>query len=377
MSGGPRRTALHVFSTFGAGGPQIRMTQIAARMPGWRHLIVPLDGDAAAAAQLPASADCELLPAPPRRPFLASVRAFRAELRQRRPDLLLTYNWGAIECVAAARSMGFRAHVHHEDGFGRDEQQRRLRRRTWLRRWLLRRVPAVIVPSTRLLAIGRQEWGLGATLLHLPNGVDCARFAPTAPPVPAGAAALPAIGTVGGLRAEKDQQVLLRAVAAMQRPARVVLVGDGPERARLLATAAALQLGARAEFVGAVRDTAPHYGGFAVFALSSRTEQMPLSVLEAMASGLPIASSDVGDVGVMLPAACRSALVPPGDPLALARVLDALLADPARRAREGAANRAHCAAHYELGVCLDRFVAVYERVAVPAGQPPAGPEPTR
>jgi glycosyltransferase involved in cell wall biosynthesis len=100
-----------------------------------------------------------------------------------------------------------------------------------------------------------------------------------------------------------------------------------------------------------------------VFALSSRTEQMPLSMLEAMASALPVASTDVGDVRIMLPEQCRGALVPAGDSRGLAAALDALARDPERRQREGRWNRAHCLEHYELGMCMQRYVDLYEQVA--------------
>src|SRR6185436_1690680 len=78
MNAGRRRRALHVFATFGAGGPQVRMTQLVQRMGGaWQHAVLALDGDLAAAAQLPAGAACELLPTPARRGFLGSMRAFQ------------------------------------------------------------------------------------------------------------------------------------------------------------------------------------------------------------------------------------------------------------------------------------------------------------
>ena len=362
MNAPRRRRVLHVFATFGAGGPQVRMTQLVPRMgESWQHAVLALDGDLAAQAQLPAGAACELLPTPARRGFLGSMRAFATVLRERDPDLLLTYNWGAIECVAAARRLGLRSHVHHEDGFGPGEQERRHRRRNWLRRAVLGRAAAVVVPSTRLLAIATREWRLGPRALHLPNGVDCARFRP--PAAPRSADDVPVIGSVGGLRAEKDHATLLAAVAAMRQTARVVLVGGGPEQQRLRRQATDLGIAARTTFAGAVADSAPCYRGFDVFALSSRTEQMPLSLLEAMASGLPVASTDVGDVAVVLPPECRGALVRPGDAPALARVLDALVADRGRQQREGRQNRAHCAATYDLATCLDRFVAVYERAA--------------
>jgi glycosyltransferase involved in cell wall biosynthesis len=323
-----------------------------------------MDGDLAALEALPAGLSVERLPRPAARAFAGSARAFVRLLRARQPDLLLTYNWGAIEAVAAAWWLGLRAIVHHEDGFGPAEQRRRLRRRNWLRRVLLGPVPAVIVPSAQLLAIAHTEWRLGARAQHLPNGVDVARFRPVREPAPApGAGARPfTIGTVGGLRGEKDHAMLLSALAAMRRPARLLLVGDGPERGGLEARARDLGVAARVQFAGACADPAPHYRAMDLFTLSSRTEQMPISLLEAMASGLPVASTDVGDVRVMLPAACRGALVPPGDAVGLGRVLDELAADPQRRAREGAANRRRCEQHYELGTCHERYVAVYERV---------------
>jgi len=329
---------------------------------GFAHAVIAMDGDDSALSLLPAGTAVERLPRPQPRSFLGSACSFAALLRQRRPDLLLTYNWGAIEAVAAARWLGLAAVVHHEEGFGKEELVHRLRRRNWLRRLLLPRVGAVIVPSRNLLGIAQREWRLGARLHHLPNGVDLLRFRPVEPRAEPPARPF-TVGTVGGLRAEKDQATLLAAVAAMRAPARVLLVGDGPERPALQAQAQALGLRERAVFVGSSADTAPHYRAMDVFALSSRTEQMPLSLLEAMAGGLPVAGTDVGDVAIMLPEPCRAAIVPAGDHLRLSAALDALAADAARCRREGELNRRHCEQHYELGACLDRFIALYEATA--------------
>lgn len=362
------RLLLHVFATFGAGGPQVRATHLIGRLgAGWRHRIVPMDGNTAAAARLPPGAAVEVLPAPPRRSFAGSVRAFVRLLRAERPDLLLTYNWGAIEAVVAARWLRLPAVVHHEEGFGPEELQRRLWRRACVRRVALRSVPAVVVVATAMARIARREWGLAPErVLQLPNGVDCERFRPApAGPAPAGAAARPfTVGSVGGLRAEKDHATLVRALAAMRAAdARLLLVGDGPERPRLHELAAALGVADRVVFAGAVTDPAASYRAMDVFALPSRTEQMPLAQLEAMASGLPVAGSDVGEVRAVLPPESRGALVAPGDAPALAAALDALAADPERRRREGAANRLRCLRDFELDACLDRFAALYERVA--------------
>ena len=109
----------------------------------------------------------------------------------------------------------------------------------------------------------------------------------------------PVIGTVAALREEKNISRLMHAFA-MLPAGRLVIVGDGPQRPALEALAASLGVAERVCFAGHHLDTAAFYAQFDIFALSSDTEQMPLSVIEAMASGLPVVSTDVGDVRLMV-----------------------------------------------------------------------------
>lgn len=353
------RLAFHVYATLGIGGPQVRAIQLMTRMgPGWRHVVMAMDGCADATRLLPPGVPCEVMAPPPRMGFLRTVRHQARILRSLAPELLVTCNWGSIETVAAARLAGVRAHVHHEDGFGPGEGRRRFWRRNWMRRLLLRSV-YVVVPSCTLERVARGEWGLGARLQVLPNGVDTVRFQPRAGP----ASPVPVVGTVGGLRAEKDHATLLRAFARVPGPSQLRIVGEGPERALLERLAAELGIGARVTFMGARADVLPELQQFDVFAMSSSTEQMPICLLEAMACGLPVAATDVGDIRAMLPEGSRGGLVGPRDVDGLARVLSALCSDPTRRQREGTANRQHCVAHYELDACLAAWLAAYERAA--------------
>jgi len=346
----PRRTFVHVFATFGAGGPQVRAVQLMARLgPTFRHVVMAMDGRCEARDQLPAGHAVEFVAAPARGGLLATVRRLRRWLAASKPDLVLTYNWGAIEAVLAARSLHLPL-VHHEDGFLPDEALRRLRRRNWLRAWALRAVP-VIVPSLVLRDIAAREWAL-ANIHHLPNGVDLRRFAP-------GAADPHLVGTVGGLRPEKDHNTLLRAFATLPAPTRLQLVGGGPLDAELRALAAHLGIAARVEFTGPVTDTAPLYPRLAAFVLSSRTEQMPIALLEAMASACPVVATAVGDVRTILPEIAQPFVVPPENPEALAAALRTLLADAPLRTRLGAANRQRVEERYEARTCLDRFTSVY------------------
>jgi glycosyltransferase involved in cell wall biosynthesis len=154
------------------------------------------------------------------------------------------------------------------------------------------------------------------------NGVDTRRFRPEGDN--ARSAAGPLVVCVGRLCRQKGQDRLLRAWPAVVRQfpaARLVLVGDGPDRDRLHAWAPA-----SVEFAGAADDVAPWYRAADVVVLPSRWEGMTLVPLEAMACARPVLVTDVdGRAKACRPAICRTALVPPEDPDALARALTELL----------------------------------------------------
>lgn len=359
------RRIVHVFATFAAGGPQVRAVQLIEHLgPDFQHVVMAMDGRTDAATRFTQRSRVEIVPPPPRRGFLANVRAMRTWLAAQRADLVLTYNWGAIESVVAARRLRLPL-VHHEDGFGPEEANARLRRRSWLRRFALRGTP-VIVPSTVLQRIAVNEWRLRPDLVHhLPNGVDLAHFRPSPPPI-----LDIVVGTVGGLRAEKDHDTLLRAFAALRdTPASLLLVGGGPLEADLRRTANELGIADRVEFAGAVLDTAPWYARLSVFVLSSRTEQMPIALLEAMAAGLPVVATDVGDVRAVLPIDANDLVVPPRDPVALAKALRRAIEDADLRRRRGASNRQRVEERFAAAECLDRFVAVYDQALGAASRP--------
>ena len=354
-----RRRLLHVFSTFAVGGPQVRFCAIADRLgPGWHHDIVAMDGNLACRERL--SPDVSVgFPAVEIRKgkTFGNVWRFRLALRAWAPDLLVSYNFGAIEW-AMANLLARRPHVHIEDGFGPEERAGQIPRRVWLRRLALRRA-TVAVPSQTLWRIATQIWRLDpARVRYLPNGIFLPRFA-------AGAVAHapgdgPVIGTVAALRPEKSLARLLRAFALVRRDraARLVIVGDGPERPALEALANTLGVADSTRFAGHIAETAPAYRTFDVFALSSDTEQMPLSVLEAMAACLPVAATDVGDVAAMLAEENRP-YITALDPPALAAALAALLDRPDLRAALGAANRARAEREYDEAAMLRGYAALF------------------
>jgi glycosyltransferase involved in cell wall biosynthesis len=334
---------LHVFSTFAVGGPQMRFVALAEAFgPRYRHIVTAMDGDYTCAARLPPGLDVRCVPIEVAKgATLGNVRRFRRRLREIAPDVLLTYNWGAIEW-AMANVPRIARHLHVEDGFGPEERARQLPRRALTRRLVLAR-STVAVPSRTLWGIATDIWRLDpCRVRYVPNGIDPARFAGPRTP-----GTEPMIGTVAALRPEKNLSRLLHAFRLVidAMPARLVIAGDGPERPALERLAGELRLDGRVRFTGHLDDPAALYRGLDVFALSSDTEQMPLSVIEAMAAGLPVAATDVGDVAAMVAAENRSYVVPL-EAAALARTMMALAGDTALRANLGAANQAKARAEF-------------------------------
>jgi glycosyltransferase involved in cell wall biosynthesis len=162
----------------------------------------------------------------------------------------------------------------------------------------------------------------------------------------------------------KDIGTLLRAVAEVRRlhDVRLRIAGDGPEHAALRALAQELDLGAAVEFAGFQRDLAPLYRDADVYVMSSVTEGMPLSLLEAMASGLPAVATAVGGIPEVITAGESGLLVPPRDVPALATAITALATDPAGRCRMGAAALARVRADFSLARTASRYLTLYEMV---------------
>jgi glycosyltransferase involved in cell wall biosynthesis len=364
----PKLSLLHVFPTFAVGGAQIRLVTVANHFgPAWQHAIVAMDGNTACRDRLHPDLSVNFSTVSVRKGDTAgNVLRFRRVLTSLRPDVMVTHNWGSIEWAMANITVGLR-HVHIEDGFGPEERDRQIPRRVWLRRLLLRRA-MVVLPSLTLESIATDIWRLPRPRVrYLPNGIDLGRFDPgttkaTPPPWQAPTAA-PVIGTVAALRPEKNLGRLLRAFAQLQRPARLVIVGDGAERPALEALARELGVAAAVSFVGHMPDPQRAYHHFDIFALSSDTEQMPLSVLEAMASGLPIATTDVGDVSVMLAMENRPFVVQ-RDETALTGALAALLDAPALRSTVGAANRAKAERDYDQQAMFRAYGALLTGVSL-------------
>ncbi len=380
-----RPRLLHLHSTFAAGGKEARA---ASLMNAWgrdfEHTVVSGVPDALGAAKL-VDPGVAMALQPPGFPPLSGrgVRHLLGLARAMRGfDLVLTYNWGAVDAVMARRLFGGPPLIHHEDGFNADENAGQKPARVVYRRLALPAASWLVVPSRNLERIARDIWKQPAgRVLYLPNGIDAAAFlTPPAPDAIPGFARRPGevvVGTLAGLRPVKNLPRLVRAFAAATRvartPARLVIVGEGPDEAAIRAEAAAQGVAERLVMPGYLANPARYAGLFDIFALSSDSEQFPISLVETMAAGLPAAATAVGDVAEIVAKENLPFLASGGDEAALGKALATLIDDAALRARVGEANRAKVTAEFTREAMNGTYRALYE--AAMGSRPAAPPQP--
>ena len=180
----------------------------------------------------------------------------------------------------------------------------------------------------------------------------------------------PVIVAVGRLAEPKDPVTLVRALTAVRSAFTAQVVGDGPERPAVEAEIRAAGLLEQVELMGERRDVPQLLEDADVFVLSSRSEGAPLSVLEAMAAGLPVVASAVGGVPEIVDDGATGLLVPPGDTTALTAAIERLLADASLRARMGAAGWQRVRERFDVDQLRHAHLALYERELARTGRAP-------
>lgn len=293
-------------------------------------------------------------------------------LRNLRPDLVHTHTAkaGALGRVAA-RLAGVPIIVHTFHGHVLEGYFSPTRTRLFVQieRALARITHRIITVSPRvrhdLLArgIGRPE-----QMEVVPVGLDLARFLDR----PASSACLretlgipskvPLLGIVGRLVPIKDHPTLFQALALLQThgPApHLIVAGDGERREALKRLAQDLGLASRIHFLGWRNDLEAILGELDVVICCSKNEGTPVALIEAMAAGVPVLSTDVGGVGDLIVHGETGWLVPSGNPSALARGIRELLADPEPRAQLVPAARAAALGRHDLNGLIHRMEALY------------------
>jgi sugar transferase (PEP-CTERM/EpsH1 system associated) len=365
-------TVAHLVLALDVGGLEEVVLRLVAHTDRARFtpLVYALDAPGAMAGELAALAvPLVVLHRAPRLDPALPLRLAR-RLARDGVGVLHTHNagphlYGALAAhLARARGSGPRV-VHTKHGRNDPESRRKL---------LLNRFASAL--SDRVVAVSDDAAHVALHLenvaetrvLTIRNGVDTAAFRPGDPGAARARLGVPAagfhVGCVARLAAVKDHATLLRAFAIVRRErpdAHLTLVGDGPERAALAAESARLGLDGAVHFVGARRDIAAVLPAFDVFALSSTSEGISLTLLEAAAAGLPIVATRVGGTPEVVVAGETGCLVQPRDPAAFAAALGALARRPDRAAL-GAAGRARVERWFSVETMVRAYQDLYAEV---------------
>lgn len=308
---------------------------------------------------------------PGRRPEILPVAA--SLLASLRPDVLHTHQIGPAWYLSQiARS--FRVpliHTEHGDPFARASRPLQIAKLRLFYAQTARRLRLFCCVSNDIAAaMGRFRTVPSRLLTVVPNGIRTdEQDGLPAPEQVRAQWSIPkeglVVGTVGRLDEVKRQDLLLEAfakVAGRYADSFLMLVGDGPERANLERKVSLLGLQDRVRFAGFQREPEAYYRAMDLFALTSRSEGLPVSLLEAWAASKPVLCTAVGGIPAVVTDGVDGKLVPSGDMGAIVAALSLLMEDPDRRRRMGEAGRKKVLASYSLDRMADAYRSRYDQV---------------
>lgn len=291
-------------------------------------------------------------------------------LRQLKPDLVHTRNLAALEAQFVAAAAGMRATVHGEHG--RDVFD--LYGQNW-RYNLLRRAARPLVSNYIAVSRDLETWlrmtiGVPSSKLHqIYNGVDSTKFHPREGARPEFAHPDSIVfGSVGRMVEVKDYPTLTLAFIQLMRQqperaerARLVIVGEGPARSTCLDLLQSAALAHLAWLPGERHDIAEIMQMFDVFVLPSKNEGISNTILEALASGLPVIATEVGGNVELVADGVNGTLVQPGDVGEMAQALLSYLDAPARIAEHGGNARLHAEQRFSIPAMAEAYARVYDQ----------------
>ena len=371
-----RPLVVHVVYRFDTGGLENGIVNLINHMPPetCRHAIVALTHVTDFRHRIRRS-DVEFfaLDKPPGHGVWLYPRLFRL-FRALRPDIVHSRNMAALEVLVPAWAAGVRVRIHGEHGRDVGDLDGTHRGYQWLRRVYKPFVSHYLALSRDLAEyLARKVHVPGARITQVYNGVDVDRFHPAAGSAadriegcPFNAPQHWLVGTVGRMQTVKDQTTLARAFVRalelepmLRARLRLVIVGDGPLRAQAIAVLEAAGVADLAWLPGERTDVAEIMRGLSCFVLPSLAEGVSNTILEAMATGLPVIATNVGGNAELVTAGRTGELVAPADPEGMAQRLVRLAAAPDAAAAMGRAGRADALARFSLEAMVTAYQSLY------------------
>jgi sugar transferase (PEP-CTERM/EpsH1 system associated) len=381
-----RPLVAHVVFRFGVGGLENGIVNLINHLPRerWRHAIVSLTDVSDEFTQRIVRSDVSYIALGKKAGHL--VRYYPRLLRvfkELRPEIVHTRNLAALEAVVPAWAAGVPVRIHGEHGWDIQDPAGRRKRYRLVRKFYRPFVSQYIALSRHLSEYLIGQVGVEESLVsQVYNGVDTERFHPAQgkramiPGCPFGNDHDWLVGSVARLESIKDPLNLIRAFtivfrmrASAREHLRLVVAGDGSLRSeaeRLLSQAGVRHLA----WFGGERHDAPEFmRGLDCFVLPSLAEGVSNTILEAMATRLPIIATRVGGNAELIESGLSGTLVPAGKPEALAEAILAYYGDRATAHRHAKAAQYAAATRFSLPVMIAEYAKVYERALFAAGVP--------
>ena len=367
---------VHVVYRLDVGGMENGLVNIINRLPKsrFRHSVVCLTRSSDFANRI-SDSDVQVfeLFKKPGKDFAAYRRFFRL-LRRLRPEILHTRNLGTLDLTLLGMFSGTPIRVHGEHGWDASDPQGTSRKYRLMRRLCDIAVGRYVAVSTDIADWLNKVIGIRRDrVTHICNGVDTDRFKPggAAADIPWASQAGEelVLGSIGRLDPIKNFDLLLDSVAKLAaseddrcRSVRLVLVGDGPQQSALKTRARELGIEERVWFAGSRNDVPELLRAFDLFVLPSRNEGISNTVLEAMASGLPVIATQVGGNPELVVDGETGALIAPNDAQVIADAISRYALEPAMRQDHGAAARRRVLGRFSLESMVQAYAGLYDEL---------------
>lgn len=360
----------HIVFRFDYGGLENGVVNVIGGLSDEKmsHAVIALTEATEFADRLPTNVEVHSINKKPGKDLLAYLRLYKL-LRSIKPDIVHTRNIGTMDCalIAFLARVPFRIHGEHGwDIFDPDGTSSKYR---MVRRFLHRFVHRIVTVSDDL-----QRWLVGVVgipgckVQHICNGVDPDRFRPALHKESGGERSV-VVGSVTRFSAIKDPLNLVEAFISLQSELlpdddepTLVMIGDGEIHEAAVAALGAAGLSEKAWLPGS-RDNIPELlRSMDVFVLGSLREGISNTILEAMASGLPVIASDTGGNGELIADGVTGMLVPPGDRVALTNAIARYLRDSGIRLRHGSASRDRVVSRFSIATMVENYRSLYQDV---------------
>lgn len=353
----------HVVFRFDYGGLENGVVNLISGLSDgrFRHVVIALTEVTGFASRLPDGVETHSINKKPGKDFGAYVRLFRL-LRELRPDIVHTRNLGTMECAFVASLARVPVRIHGEHGWDIFDPDGTNSKYRFMRRVLHRFVHRFVTVSGDLQRWLTSAVGIpGSKICHIYNGVDTERFRPRNEARQGSTADL-IIGSVTRFSAIKDPLNLVDAFIKICRDGAkptLVMVGDGELREAALQRLRAAGIDEAARLPGSRDDIPDILHSMDVFVLGSLKEGISNTLLEAMASGLPVIATDTGGNPELVEDGVNGMLVPPGNADALASAIATYIEDPQKRRNHGQASRRIAVSRFSINTMVDNYRQLY------------------